>query len=376
MSLLTSALNFVPMFALSWLFLFEASRRRTPTAALFAGYFQIVLVLTALVMITTFRFIPADPGWLSACLIGVAAIAAIEVGRIAKNPASSAPGEPRANVAHLEDTGGAWFTPRFHSAKEIAAPIETVFRYLADPALWNEWSIIPMEVTRTSDGDWGQGTTYRQTFRAQGRQYSQTAEILRFEPPFLIDERCATNEVWAANATTRLSRTPSGNTRVELSCAQTALTPKRRVLLRLFWPFFLLSSVWMLDRNLKKLRRVIESGDSALQAQRVRAARIGWVATGVAILATLHLPWTLPVVGLWLLRQSPVRRPATSRDHAAAGRPGDLAECDSRLRSSEVWAPGLRIGRRAVSLHSDHRGCVPSVLRSLAQRWPVRRRNL
>lgn len=65
----------------------------------------------------------------------------------------------------------------------IAAPPETVWAFVSDPARYPEWSVVTEEMTHIEDGQVGEGTGYRE-FGGLGPMTDESEWIITsFDPP-------------------------------------------------------------------------------------------------------------------------------------------------------------------------------------------------
>ena len=76
---------------------------------------------------------------------------------------------------------------RFEQSVTIDRPIEEVFAFVADPDKEMKWRSSLEEITMTSEGPIGVGTTYRKVERFLGRKVERTSEITEFE----LNKKCS-----------------------------------------------------------------------------------------------------------------------------------------------------------------------------------------
>ncbi len=294
--LIGNTINFLPTFAFFWYFIYQGARRRMPIPALAGGYTQFVLLFLAIPGIVLAPTLSASivfkPGWLGSVGLGFIAIALVAISRLARHtPVSLRPaGYPKAG----------WSTPYIHGEIDVAAPVETVFAYIADPACWDSWSSCPRKTVRTSEGPWGIGATYRETLAQWWRAHSIRGVVVGFESPRLFALSVVVDESTAAECELTLTETSSQTVRVNFRARWRPLTPWRKITTLAFWPCNFLAYCSGMDRSLRMLRTAIEGSSSALSevvnVQRIRNARIAWIATGLAVIAAVSVPWTLPFV--------------------------------------------------------------------------------
>ena len=138
------------------------------------------------------------------------------------------------------------------TVKTTATP-EQVFAYLSDFTNTEEWDPGTVSTTRVS-GDGGVGTVYRNVSSFNGRETELTYEVLRHEPPRLVQLR-GTNKTVTATDTMDIAPLGEG-TRVAYT-----VDFEFKGLARLAVPF--------LGRPVKKL------GDEAQAGLREALARLG-----------------------------------------------------------------------------------------------------
>ena len=64
----------------------------------------------------------------------------------------------------------------------IARPVEAVFEFVSDLANNPRWQAVTVEVTKTSHGPVGLGTTWRETIKLLGRQVEVERRTTAYEP--------------------------------------------------------------------------------------------------------------------------------------------------------------------------------------------------
>lgn len=134
----------------------------------------------------------------------------------------------------------------------INRPVDEVFAYVTDVKTWPRWESGLLQAEQTSEGPINVGTTFRGTNQALGQRMEWTSEVTDYTPSKSCRQKIV-SKGWSTEES--LTFEPfEGSTKFSLVSEL-----KMGGLLRLFVPFVTLKMQKQIEKNLVRLKDILEA---------------------------------------------------------------------------------------------------------------------